>query len=134
MGFHTLPGVEVPSGTIAMWHGTIANIPSGWVLCDGTNGTPDLRERFVEGAADGVDPGATGGATAKATAGHIHSQPTHTHSETVDVFVDTGTARHVWRADGNPSTANGGENTGSKTDSISDIRPKYYDVAFIMKT
>jgi len=40
----------VPKGSIIMWSGSIASIPSGWVLCDGTNGTPDLRDRFVVGA------------------------------------------------------------------------------------
>ena len=41
---------EVPSGVIVMWHGTIATIPSGWALCDGNNGTPDLRDKFITGA------------------------------------------------------------------------------------
>jgi microcystin-dependent protein len=40
----------VPSGSIVMWSGLITTIPSGWALCDGTNGTPDLRERFIVGA------------------------------------------------------------------------------------
>ena len=40
----------VPSGTIAIWRGSVATIPAGWVLCDGNNGTPDLRSRFVYGA------------------------------------------------------------------------------------
>lgn len=40
----------LPYGSIIMWFGTIANIPTGWALCDGTNGTPDLRNRFVIGA------------------------------------------------------------------------------------
>src|SRR5262245_14075787 len=40
----------LPSGVIVMWSGTIATIPSGWFLCDGTNGTPDLRDKFVVGA------------------------------------------------------------------------------------
>lgn len=40
----------IPSGGIIMWSGTIATIPSGWVLCDGTNSTPDLRNRFIVGA------------------------------------------------------------------------------------
>lgn len=40
----------VPRGVIAMWSGRISDIPSGWVLCDGTNGTPDLRDRFIVGA------------------------------------------------------------------------------------
>lgn len=40
----------VPSGGIIMWSGTIATIPSGWVLCNGSNSTPDLRNLFVVGA------------------------------------------------------------------------------------
>lgn len=46
----------VPSGAIIMWHGSIASIPSGWVLCDGSNSTPDLRNRFIVGA-DADDSG-----------------------------------------------------------------------------
>lgn len=38
------------TGIIAMWSGAIATIPTGWVLCDGTNGTPDLRNKFIIGA------------------------------------------------------------------------------------
>ncbi len=43
-------GQLVPSGVIMMWSGTIATIPSGYYLCDGTNGTPDLRDKFIVGA------------------------------------------------------------------------------------
>jgi len=57
----------VPSGAIMMWSGTIATIPSGWYLCDGTNGTPNLTNKFIIGA-DADDGGAaktsiTGSAT-----------------------------------------------------------------------
>ena len=57
----------VPSGAILMWSGTIATIPSGWYLCDGTNGTPNLTNKFIIGA-DADDGGAaktsiTGSAT-----------------------------------------------------------------------
>jgi hypothetical protein len=38
------------SGMIMMWSGTIATIPSGWLLCNGSSGTPDLRNRFIIGA------------------------------------------------------------------------------------
>lgn len=37
----------MPSGLISMWKGSIATIPSGWKLCDGNNGTPDLRDKFI---------------------------------------------------------------------------------------
>jgi len=40
----------VPSGIIVMWHGSISTIPEGWALCNGSNGTPDLRDRFIVGA------------------------------------------------------------------------------------
>src|SRR3990167_9262011 len=54
-------GYLIPAGIIVSWSGTIANIPSGWILCDGSNGTPDLRSRFVRGAPASTDAGATGG-------------------------------------------------------------------------
>jgi hypothetical protein len=44
------PGTTIPSGVIVMWSGSIAIIPSGWALCNGSNGTPDLRDRFIVGA------------------------------------------------------------------------------------
>ena len=43
---------SVPQGTILPWYGELANIPSGFALCDGSNGTPDLRNRFLVGAGD----------------------------------------------------------------------------------
>ena len=42
-------------GLIVMWSGAIAEIPPGWALCDGTQGTPDLRDRFIVGARSDVD-------------------------------------------------------------------------------
>jgi hypothetical protein len=58
----------IPSGVIVMWSGLLSNIPSGWALCDGSNGTPDLRDKFIYGSSAGQNPGGTGGA-----ASHIHS-------------------------------------------------------------
>lgn len=66
----------VPSGFIGMWSGVTA--PTGWYLCDGTNGTPDLRNRFIVGAGTSYAIGATGGAD---TVTLSESQiPSHTHS------------------------------------------------------
>ena len=68
----------IPHGVITLWSGSIATVPSGWVLCDGSNGTPDLRNRFVVGA--DADSGGmaqtsyTGSPTQ--TGGNVH----HTHS------------------------------------------------------
>lgn len=120
-----------PSGMIIMWHGTIANIPAGWVICDGNNGTPNLLGKFVEGVATaGTDPGATGGSKSKNTSGHAHAVPsTGGPSATIDVDTDSyyghgGSSTHTHSIGG----------TYSENDSISDIRPPYYDIAFIMKT
>lgn len=49
-----------PPGGIILWSGTIASIPSGWVLCNGTNGTPDLTDRFVIGAGGSFNPNTSG--------------------------------------------------------------------------
>jgi hypothetical protein len=51
----------VPDGTVAMWTGPLSTIPSGWVLCDGQHGTPNLSDRFIRSVSVGENPGAWGG-------------------------------------------------------------------------
>jgi len=64
----TTPSVSaVPAGGIIMWSGSIASIPSGYVLCDGTNGTPNLKDSFVVGSGATYAVGNTGGFDASAT-------------------------------------------------------------------
>jgi microcystin-dependent protein len=68
----------VPAGVITLWSGSIASIPTGWSLCNGTSGTPDLRDRFVVGAGSSYAVNATGGAnTVTLDASMI---PSHTHT------------------------------------------------------
>lgn len=70
----------VPKGGIILWSGAIANIPAGWALCNGSNGTPDLRNRFVVGAGSTYAVGDTGGAdSVTLTAAQM---PTHNHTAT----------------------------------------------------
>lgn len=111
----------LPSGAILLWFGSIATIPAGYVLCDGNNGTPDLRNRFVPGAGDTYAVNDTGGAV-----NHNHTFTTDGHSHTLlagaavnagailsddtDVQTDTGTS----------DNANG--------------LPPYLALAWIMKT
>ena len=57
----------IPAGAIVMWSGSIGSIPSGYYLCDGQNGTPDLRNRFVVGAGNSYAVGNTGGFTSAVT-------------------------------------------------------------------
>ncbi len=52
-----------PPGGIIMWSGSIASIPAGWVICDGTNSTPDLKDKFVVASGTTYNVGETGNAT-----------------------------------------------------------------------
>jgi microcystin-dependent protein len=74
--------IAMPAGGIIMWSGSVASIPTGWLLCDGTSGTPDLTGRFVVHAdADSggtYDVGDTGGADSVTLA--EANLPSHTHS------------------------------------------------------
>jgi hypothetical protein len=63
------PVIGFPVGGIIMWSGTLAKVPVGWALCDGANGTPDLRDKFVCGAGNSLSVGATGGSNVA----HSHS-------------------------------------------------------------
>lgn len=53
--------VKIPRGIITMWSGAVAAVPSGWHLCDGSNGTPNLTDRFIVSAGQSYGVGATGG-------------------------------------------------------------------------
>jgi len=61
------------AGMIMLWSGSSASIPSGWLLCDGTNSTPDLRNRFVVGATSTYAVGATGGSADAIVVSHTHT-------------------------------------------------------------
>ena len=81
---------SIPSGLIFMWYGSLASIPNGWKLCDGTNGTPDLRDKFIIGAATTVgynnqNVGNIGGTASSILLCHTHSMTicaagTHNHA------------------------------------------------------
>lgn len=78
----------LPAGVILMWGGSIATIPTGWQLCNGSNGTPDLRDRFIVGAGTTYAPAATGGSasvTLDATQLPVHN---HAQQGTVTTNVD----------------------------------------------
>lgn len=72
----------VPSGVIAMWSGLLADIPIGWKLCDGSNSTPDLRDKFIIGSGTTYNQGQTGGASS--TTLTVNNLPSHTHAGTCD--------------------------------------------------
>ena len=91
-----LPPVSLAQYTIVMWYGSLATIPAGWTLCDGTLGTPDLRGYFVKGApagsaADNVGRGSDvhehtlGLRTATIPQGTGSATATPAHSHTTDI-------------------------------------------------
>jgi hypothetical protein len=84
-------GAAIPAGIICMWSGLLTNIPSGWALCDGAGGRPDLRSKFIKGSAAGIDPGVTGG-----SATHTHDDhPALTHTGgAVDAHSGAGVDAH----------------------------------------
>lgn len=93
----------VPTGGIILWSGIVANIPSGWVLCDGNNGTPDLRGKFIIGAGGAYAPAAEGGANT-----HTHDLQNHVHA-TVSVNLDhTHTISHTHTYSGTTGECNDG--------------------------
>ena len=68
----------IPSGGIFLWSGSIGSIPAGYVLCNGSNGTPDLRDRFVIGAGSTYAVDATGGSTSYTPTGSVATTNTAT--------------------------------------------------------
>lgn len=67
----------VPAGMISMWHGLLANIPDGWYLCNGENGTPNLADKFILSQSGAEEPGGTGGAHSLSLS--IANMPAHDH-------------------------------------------------------
>ena len=136
---------SIPSGLIAIWSGSIGSIPSGWVLCDGTNSTPDLRNSFILGAGNSYAVGATGGSTDAIVVSHTHTatvtDPGHFHAFP---YASSGNGTYAGTGNGNPS--GGSSNTNSAVTGISVTNsttgvsgsganmPPYYALAFIMKS
>ncbi len=145
----------VPAGTIVMWSGS--SVPSGWRICDGTSGTPNLVGKFIKGGNTG-SVGSTGGSNTKTlaianlpahshTSGSLTTSSAGNHSHTSGVGAANGVSGGVYRpvkADGvaGSFTTN---STGAHTHTISgytgsigtatpfNIEPEYYTLIYIIK-
>lgn len=154
----TARGDALPVGAILMWSGGHLNIPTNWKLCDGTNGTPDLRGRFIV-SYDPNDPnydasGKTGGVKTRTLT--ANNMPAHVHAINIET-TENGEHTHTIKAgngtagggadkgdnDGNSSYINPAgahthtvdgetEATGMVNPEAIDIRPPYYVLCFIM--
>jgi hypothetical protein len=140
--------VAFPSGGIVMWSGSIASIPSGWYLCDGSNGTPDLTDKFIVGAGSSYDPEDEGGSADAIVVSHTHSatsqvtDPGHSHQyqthwnlqSTGPISLDNALPASTL----NTSSAFTGITVATTIDSTGSSGtnanlPPYYALAFIMK-
>jgi hypothetical protein len=142
----------IPTGGIFLWSGSIGSIPAGYVLCNGSNGTPDLRDRFVVGAGSSYAVNATGGSADAVVVSHSHSA-TSTDSGHTHGYVNPGGGT-TWLTRFNPSgggysneqtpnysgTTNSGNANISTTVNSAGVSgtnanlPPYYALCYIMKT
>jgi hypothetical protein len=95
----------VPSGCILIWSGSTGSIPAGFVICDGNNGTPDLRNSFILGAGNSYTVGQTGGSTDAIVVTHAHTYSGTTGGQSVDHY-------HGPVSGGNFIAGNAGPNSG----------------------
>jgi len=130
---------EVPAGTIILWPGLKADIPTGYVACDGENGTPDLRGLFVKCAGLDNPPLGTGGALTHqhpfTTSGHQHPFTTNGHAHGMASGNDLGGAGEVANLtttvqDYGMTNSVGDSGTTSDTNHL----PPFMNLWFIMKT
>ena len=142
----------LPTGAIILWSGSTGSIPSGYVICDGANSTPDLRDRFILGAGSTYAVGATGGSADAIVVSHTHTatststvtDPGHLHNT-----GDTGSGSFLF-ASALSATTTSAKTTASATTGITVATsttnasagtsgtganlPPYYALAYIMKT
>lgn len=143
-----------PKGIILAWYAKAGVFPGGWAVCDGTNGTPDLRGRFLMGVSDMADVGKPGGSdtiTGLRTGPHrltVDQLPSHTHFQ--PVRLHQGPEGVVVANEYSPNFPNGLSNNwswaGSQTGTVGndaphdhsipdfDNKPLYDTVIYIMKT
>ena len=137
----------MPRGSIILWAGNVFDVPPGWAVCNGQNGTPDLQDRFIVGAGASYPVNDKGGSY-PVTLGigqmpiHSHgvSDPGHSHS------ISNMRVTNLDSADGGTypyATGNGTQNTNFNTTGIViqstgggqsfDNRPPYFALLYIMK-
>jgi hypothetical protein len=140
----------VPSGSIMLWSGSIGSIPSGWFLCDGSNSTPDLRNRFVVGAGSTYAVNATGGSANATLVSHTHTatsvvtDPQHSHTQTRpdtsggslgpgNIGVSGSVSSYLSTANASTGITVATTNSTEGSSATNANLPPYYALAYIMK-
>ena len=115
------------TGMIIAWSGSVASIPTGFVLCDGNNSTPDLRDRFIIGAGNNYNVGATGGSKDAILVSHSHT--------TLQFVARSGYAEPRNFGVGTDGNCNSTGGTDTQGESGTDKNlPPYHALCYIMKT
>jgi len=144
----------IPAGGILLWSGSIGSIPAGYVLCNGLNSTPDLRDRFLVGAGSTYAVNATGGSADSIVVTHNHTatstvtDPSHDHdaitqtsgssssgaqfSNSFSGSVNTTSTQMIQTATTGITVATTIANAG--VSGINANLPPYYALCYIMKT
>jgi microcystin-dependent protein len=145
-----------PSGTIVAFDDPLSEIPSGWALCDGNNGTPNMLDRFPRAASSGSDPGTNGGQNSYSLSSSQMESHSHVatlesdgfHGHTVEVYNSIskytgdfpnpgpylgGSGTNSSETSSEPSHAHSASMQSTGADSSVDNRPEFREVAFIMK-
>ena len=146
-GVGALPTMQASfvAGMIIIWSGSVGSIPTGWLLCDGTSSTPNLRDRFVVGAGSTYAVGATGGSADAVVVSHTHvatvTDPGHIHSITISAtlagttsgggIVNTGSTNTNSAVTG--VTVSNAVPAGSVSGTNQNL-PPYYALCYIMKS
>lgn len=153
IGVAPSPATPTPAGVIVLWSGSIGSIPVGWVLCNGQNGTPDLRNRFVVGAGSTYAVDASGGSADAITVSHTHTfsgttNSTGSHQHTIEghngtASIGTYVAGAVFtnnfticstEAAGTHSHTVSGTTASSGSSGTNANLPPYYALCYIQKT
>jgi len=149
----------IPTGCIILWSGASGSIPSGYYLCDGNNGTPDLRNRFIVGAGDTYSVNQTGGSADAIVVTHNHTatsvvtDPGHNHTftsynvgGTASAFAGPSSQRYDYGNDPGQPVSGGTNvsnttgitvattNTSAGTSGTNANLPPYFALCYIMKS
>ena len=140
----TSTGTTIPTGMISLWYGSIGSVPVGWYLCDGTNGTPDLRDRFIVGAGSTYSVAATGGSADAIVVSHTHSITDAGHNHFIQATSNgvTGGTNNLGPGSGTNFTTTSSTTTVATGISINTAGtsgtnanlPPYYALAYVMKS
>lgn len=111
-------------GMIMLWYGAVVDIPTGWTLCDGNNGSPNLTNQFVLGAGGVFPPDASGGSSAH---DHTFTGDGHSHDLQTGNQIESVTPDGDFKHNTYSSPATGTTGAGAHM-------PPYYALCYIMKT